>query len=427
MSLDVWEDRLETEDGGGIPGIIQRTLDMVDPRLMRHGARVAQLLFRLLKKQGEYDDKEIYKICFIGLLHDIGAYKTEEIDRMIQFETGEIWNHSIYGNLFIKYFSPLNDYAELVLFHHVSWKKLSQIEGLSRKTAELIQLLNLADRADLYFEQKNRTTEDFAAALRKAGEDRFLGSAAELLLSVGDIREILSEDPFAEGMIFYRDDHLTLLEKSSILKMLVFAIDFRSFYTVTHTMVTAGISWETAKRLKLTKEEQVQVAFGAMLHDLGKIGIPIEILEFPGPLSTEKMEIMRTHVDLTEQIIGPAVKEPVKRIALRHHEKLDGKGYPRGLHAEELTLAERIVAVADIVSALNGKRSYKDSFSKEKTVKIIGTMGAQGLLDSTVTDLIIEQFDDIMAVVTELCDPVTEAYNRVGKEYKELLERYGSL
>ena len=68
-----------------------------------------------------------------------------------------------------------------------------------------------------------------------------------------------------------------------------------------------------------------------MLHDLGKIGIPSEILEFPGKLSPQAMNVMRTHVDLTEIILGDSVTRKVKDIALRHHEKLDGSGYPRGL------------------------------------------------------------------------------------------------
>lgn len=82
------------------------------------------------------------------------------------------------------------------------------------------------------------------------------------------------------------------------------------------------------------------------------------------------MTVMRTHVDMTEAIFGGEVDETVARIALRHHEKLDGSGYPRGLEAADLTVGERLVAVADIVSALSGTRSYKEAYSKDRVIRI---------------------------------------------------------
>lgn len=142
-----------------------------------------------------------------------------------------------------------------------------------------------------------------------------------------------------------------------------------------------------------------------MLHDLGKIGIPSEILEFPGKLSPQAMNVMRTHVDLTEIILGDSVTRKVKDIALRHHEKLDGSGYPRGLKGCDLTIPQRIVAIADIVSALTGTRSYKDSFPKEKTSSILNDMAERGLIDSVIVERIVENYDVIMGAVREKATP----------------------
>ena len=127
-------------------------------------------------------------------------------------------------------------------------------------------------------------------------------------------------------------------------------------------MTTTSISYELAKRMGLKGRALSDIYFGSLLHDLGKIGIPVEILEFPGKLSPQAMRIMRTHVELTGLILGPDVEEKIRKIAMRHHEKLDGSGYPLGLTAMDLSLEERIVAVADIVSALAGTRSYKEAF-----------------------------------------------------------------
>ena len=174
----------------------------------------------------------------------------------------------------------------------------------------------------------------------------------------------------------------------------------------------------------LSGEQIHNIYYGALLHDLGKIGIPVEILEYPGRLSSQAMAIMRTHVDLTEKILGGTIEEKIMRIALRHHEKLDGSGYPRGLSGEELTIEERIVAVSDIVSALLGTRSYKEAFSKERTLSIIEEQAGEGKIDRSVVEVLKENFDTILEEVEEGCRPVLDTYYGLRKDYQYLLGKY---
>ena len=164
------------------------------------------------------------------------------------------------------------------------------------------------------------------------------------------------------------------------------------------------------------------VICAAMLHDLGKMEIPVEILEFPGKLSPQAMRVMRTHVDLTGQILGTNVSARVRDIALRHHEKLDGSGYPRGLSAVSLDMPQRIVAVADIISALTGTRSYKDAFSKEKTVSILKDMADNGLIDSMIVSMFVENYDTIMGAVRRRSQPILDKYHEMQRQY-QVLER----
>lgn len=204
---------------------------------------------------------------------------------------------------------------------------------------------------------------------------------------------------------------------------MTYAIDFRSPHTVTHRITTTVISSELARIFTGSGPEVNDIICGAMLHDLGKIGIPSEILEFPGKLSPQAMNVMRTHVDLTEIILGDSVTRKVKDIALRHHEKLDGSGYPRGLKGCDLTVPQRIVAIADIVSALTGTRSYKDSFPKEKTCSILNDMAERGLIDSVIVERIVENYDVIMGAVREKATPILEIYQEMQTGYLELLKQ----
>lgn len=412
--------------------IATRAFNLVDPRLIDHGNRVSHIVHQLLQVDGTYSPLEARNLLIIASLHDIGAYKTEEIDRMVEFETKNIWNHSIYGYLFFKFFTPFCDLAPAVLFHHTPWDQLRDIENIPEQIKKGAQLINVADRADIYFENTARNNKNgFLRYLESQQDKKYSRDTVDLFHRIdmdplmglyekvtdkGHGREAL--DGFGD---FLEDIPFTEEDKDSILKMLIYAIDFRSPHTVTHTITTTAISLELATLLCEREEDISDVVCGALIHDLGKIGIPVEILEFPGKLSPQAMKVMRTHVDLTEHIVGESVSREVREIALRHHEKLDGSGYPRGLKGEELDTKQRIVAVADIVSALTGTRSYKEAFAKEKTLAIINDMSDRGFIDSTVVGLMADNFDAVMEMVREKTGPILEIYDQMQGHYQELL------
>lgn len=406
-----------------IMNMAKRAFDLVDARLIGHGERVSRIMYRLLKIEAAYSPLEMRNLLILAAFHDIGAYKMEEIDRMLEFETKNVWNHSIYGYLFFHYFSFLKDMALAVLFHHTPWSTVRDAEEVPERMKRAAQLLHLADRADIYFEnsQLNKCSEDFIAVLEQKEESEFskeviaLARQTELFLGKGnEEEERLEYEQAIEAVPFTQN------EREDLLKMLTYAIDFRSPHTVTHTITTTIISLELANRLCNHPEDVRNVFAGAMLHDLGKIGIPVEILEFPGKLSPQAMKVMKSHVALTQHILGGSVSDTVREIALRHHEKLDGSGYPRGLSAKDLDMPQRIVAVADIISALTGTRSYKEAFSKEKTTAIIRDMADKGFLDSSVTALAIEELDGIMKSVKEQADPILHVYREMQNRYAEI-------
>ena len=405
-----------------ILGIVQRVCNYVDPRLMDHGLRVSYLVWNMLAPLGTYTDEELRDICFISIIHDIGAYKTEEISRMLDFETDTIWEHSIYGYLFIKYFSPLRDKASSVMIHHVPWNELEQQDGIDDQMKEIVSVLFLADRIDVSMEVEHCTWEESLRTIRAEAGTRFSPKAAALAdnlnLTLPLMTAIAKDDRYHHALA---DIPLTQTQITDYLKMIIFSIDFRSRHTVTHTVTTTSISYELACLAGLDETMRDKIVCGALLHDVGKIGIPVEILEFPGRLSPQAMAIMRTHVDITDRIFDGEIEETVRRIALRHHEKMNGTGYPLGLKGEDLTIPERIVAIADIISALSGTRSYKEAYGKDRIISILTEMKGDGLLDPDLTDTAILNFDLIMGHTQALCDPLLALYHRIQEEYQELL------
>lgn len=409
---------MEIINSDDVSGLIQRTLNEVDPRLIGHGKRVAYFTAKMLNMQNRYIDREKQNFCILAMLHDIGAYKTEEIDQMVRFETQNIWEHSIYGYLFVKYFTPLSDLSEIILYHHLGYQQLKQKDI---PYSDIIQMINLADRVDVFMENEGADQEHLHLYLEYAREERFDPEIVDLFWETEKAEHIIEKvdeekEEMSSGIILSEE------EVDMYLKMLIYVIDFRSRHTVTHTITTMTISSEIAKLMHVSEEQRQKIYYGAMMHDLGKIGVPVEILEYPGKLSYLAMRIMRTHVEVTERILGDSLDKEITQIALRHHEKIDGSGYPDGLKNEELTLSDRIVAIADIVSALCGTRSYKDSYPKERTLKIIQDMSDNGLIDPVVTTTIVQNFDRIMDTVYEKSKPVQDCYNTIQEQYVRLLK-----
>jgi HD-GYP domain-containing protein (c-di-GMP phosphodiesterase class II) len=139
------------------------------------------------------------------------------------------------------------------------------------------------------------------------------------------------------------------------------------------------------------------------------------------------MATMRTHILLTRQVLNGRVDKTVERIACRHHEKLDGSGYPDGLDASKLTFNERIVAVADILSALSGARSYKGVFPKEKVISILTEMSDKGQLDASIVRKIVENYDFLMRESALATAPVTQNYRSLSSEYDRLMESISNM
>jgi putative nucleotidyltransferase with HDIG domain len=148
------------------------------------------------------------------------------------------------------------------------------------------------------------------------------------------------------------------------LYALMSALDARDRETEGHSMRVSRVACQMGKLLGLSSEQLKALERGALLHDIGKIGISDTILHKPGKLTEDEWKIMRTHPDIGGRIVEgiPFLQEcmPVVRY---HHERWNGSGYPLGLKGEEIPLFARIFAVADVYDALTSKRSYRKSSS----------------------------------------------------------------
>jgi len=150
------------------------------------------------------------------------------------------------------------------------------------------------------------------------------------------------------------------------------ALDLRDKETKEHTFRVTDITIKLAARLGVKQADMIHIRRGAILHDIGKVAIPDQILFKPGPLAQDEWAIMRRHPDIAVELLSPvSYLEPALEIPHWHHEKWDGSGYPDGLRQEDIPFAARLFAVADVYDALTSNRPYRAAWSKWEAVQYI--------------------------------------------------------
>ena len=150
------------------------------------------------------------------------------------------------------------------------------------------------------------------------------------------------------------------------------AMDLRDQETEGHSQRVTDLTIQLAQAFQIPQEELLHIRRGALLHDMGKLGIPDSILLKPGKLNEEEWAFMRRHPQLAYEMLNPIeYLRPALGIPYCHHEKWDGTGYPRGLKGEEIPLPARLFAVVDVWDALTSDRPYRPAWEREKVLDYI--------------------------------------------------------
>lgn len=191
-----------------------------------------------------------------------------------------------------------------------------------------------------------------------------------------------------------------------VIHRLGLAAEYRDNETGLHIIRMSKVSAELARAVGLSNNQCELILNSSPMHDIGKLGIPDSVLLKPGKLDAEEWEIMKTHTKIGAEILSGGdteLLEQARIIALTHHEKWDGSGYPEGLKGEAIPLEGRIVALADVFDALTSERPYKKAWPVEKAVEYIKEMsGSQ--FDPNLVDIFIT----ILPKVQEISDRYRE-------------------
>jgi HD-GYP domain-containing protein (c-di-GMP phosphodiesterase class II) len=226
--------------------------------------------------------------------------------------------------------------------------------------------------------------------IRRHTGSRYTGQAAAAMLAVLDeamlqsLRDDIVFGTFAEHMPVWEVE-LTDMAIMGIAGITAKIIDYKSEFTRNHSVQISNISWLMAERYGFSEENRAKMYLAAALHDLGKLKVPVKILEKPGKLTDEEFAVIKKHPRWTyEMLENIGGFEKINHIASNHHEKLDGSGYARGLAAKELDLPMRMITCADIYQAVSESRPYHPARDHGETMEILYAMVREGKLDGKI-------------------------------------------
>ena len=397
-------------------------LDKIEAELLGvdtgHGRRVAYLSL-LMGKEAGFHNEELRDFIGCCLLHDnaFTEYIYEELAKssisgQLTANIGDIvrqnklklhHDHSVTGEANIRLLPFRTDVKNIVLYHHENADGtgvLGMTAGETPLKAQILHLVDLADTAG-YLRLETMTPEELEELrgwVKSKTGSAFSEEAVELFLKAvtydkiaclcdkGLLRSLREEihTEFSD----YSDE-----EVRNIADLFAKIIDYKSEFTQSHSKGVAEKAEIMAKYYGFDAEKTTRFYFAGAMHDIGKLAISNDILEKPDKLTVDEFTEMKNHASATYYILNQIKEIPdIVEWASNHHEKLNGKGYPRGLTADELSFEDQLMACIDIYQALTEKRPYKDGMSHEKTISIMMDMVGRGELNESI----VRDIDSVM-------------------------------
>jgi putative nucleotidyltransferase with HDIG domain len=398
-------------------------IDLIDPTITNHHKRVAYISYSIAKEMN-LSEEEIKDLVLASLLHDCGAVNMSVRNSLFEFEyrSSVLQKHSHgYKGWFILRDAPeLEAAAEVIKFHHVFWEERSDSYLETYKIPLSSYILHLADRVDVLI---NRSQEILNQ--RKYIQNMINSGNGTMFMPeiVEAFNNLVSKPYFWFDIVSpYLDEIIKKVmspykvyinsnsfhEYANITHRI---IDFRSKFTATHSIGVATSSSTLATKLGFSTSDTKLMHSAGLMHDLGKLCIPENILEKPGPLDKNEYNLIKSHTYHTYRILNsiPGL-DKVRDWAAFHHEKLDGTGYPFELTADQLDLGSRILAVSDMFTALTEERPYRHAMPLENAMEIINSSRN---LDYDVKACLNENIEEISETIRTSQESVSKNCNEI--------------
>jgi len=386
--------------------VLASAVDLVGIDDVGHGKRVA-IMAKECARRLDWSEADQDLLMNAGLLHDCGVSSTKVHQETIQaFDPAGTLAHCEKGARILERFAPLAELAPLVLHHHTHWQDL-QTHRVPPALRRLTNLLHLADRVD-------------ALAIPHHRSDSILHHMAGIRAKVAGYRDTFFEPGLLDAFLeVSRAEAFWLIQGQDYLPQALadlatpgpicpmgakelkqFAltmagiVDAKSPFTAQHSLGVARLACCLAELAGLPLERIERLEVAALLHDIGKLRIPDEILDYPSQLSPEDRSTMRRHSFASYQILRQiGGLEDLALWAAVHHESLNNDGYPFRLGPEALNLEARILKVADVFQAMAQRRPYRGPWPPNQILALLKEMETSLEVDAALVELVARNLD----------------------------------
>jgi HD-GYP domain-containing protein (c-di-GMP phosphodiesterase class II) len=379
-------------------------LDLVGVDDFQHGKRVAMIARETATLLG-LPQARLDKLVCAGLLHDVGVSSTAAHRRLVH-DAGSTDRHvhCERAHELLRPFAHLSLLANAIRYHHTPWVELPS--GLAEADAVDSNLILLADRVDSLLLREGLANplvhraaicdEIEALAGRELSPElvrAFLAAAASeafwIALVPRHVQAWLDELPLANWQVM-----IDFPQFRHVARLVSSIVDAKSHFTAAHSLGVAQLARHLAGRMGFPADSLAQVEIAGLMHDVGKLCVPDEIVEKPARLTPVEFSVMERHSFETWQILRhvPGL-ETIAEWAAFHHEALNGRGYPFRHKGGRLSMEARIVAVADVFQALAQERPYRGAQPAEEIRGILENFVANGVLDGDVVAAASQDFE----------------------------------
>ncbi len=393
--------------------------DLMDPLVSQHQQKTAFIAIEIAKAFNVNPDI-LEKIFTAALFHDIGAITVEEKLAVHKGKDVNLDVHCIKGEILLNEIPWFQKIAKTVRHHHRIW--IDWEDSLDNPLVLTSQIILLADSVERMIQEDRYILHQSGVIMEQIQRMQDKVIAGEL---VRCFLEVAAREEFWLDLVSPRLYHVLLSQGpyhnveidmngiSLIADLFRDIIDFKSSFTATHTSGVSACAEIMGSLFGLTDVEIHRLRVAGNLHDIGKLVVPNSILEKRGKLTPTEAAVMRCHTYYTFYVINSiGGLSNIAEWAAYHHEKLDGSGYPFHCRSFEIDIGSRILAVADIFTALAEDRPYRTGMNKKQIFSVMKEEASQNKLEPKIVELLFDHYNSISDYVKERQTLAKEFYNQ---------------
>jgi len=376
-------------------------LDLVGVDHIHHGKRVAFMAAECAKALN-WSDQKIDELFQAAILHDCGVSTTSVHAKLAQFEWEREKEHCNLGANILQATPVLSHLSDIILYHHTHWSELKTLdipEHIKLK-ANCIYMVDRVDVSVLGFVSDESNIllgkEKIRQKIADKKNDWFNPELVDIFMQVSnsDAFWLSLEGDHISGYVSTWVAHdltqeIDFNDLKSIVQIFSYIVDAKSIYTSEHSEGVACLSRYLAERFNLPEENCDLIELAGLLHDIGKLRVPDEIIEKPSKLTDIEYQTMKRHSFDTYNILKQVKGfEQISQWAADHHERVDASGYPNHKGKKDLSIEARIIAVADVFQALAQSRPYRKDLPPAEILSILKEQAHTGHLDKGIVKMV---------------------------------------